>query len=67
MMRDDIHDFVSFVGFRNLNEMVEKAREREMELDFRTKWKPEQAQKIMGLAKKPKTSDSSSRGQQCRG
>ncbi|XP_023757688.2 uncharacterized protein LOC111906194 [Lactuca sativa] len=44
--------------------MVEKAREREMESDFRTKRKPKQEHIAVGQAKKPKTSDSSSRGQQ---
>ncbi|KAL7619259.1 hypothetical protein Lser_V15G01624 [Lactuca serriola] len=47
--------------------MVEKAREWDMELEFRTKRKPEQAQTTAGQAKKPKTSDSSGRGQQGHG
>ena len=63
MVRDDIREFVSFTGCKTLNEMVEKAREREMELDFHTKLKHEQAQTAVGQAKKPKTSDSSIRGQ----
>ena len=37
MLRDDIREFVSFTRCKTLNEMVEKAREREMELDFRSK------------------------------
>ena len=40
MMRDNIQEFVSFTGCKTLNKMVEKAREWEMELDFRTKRKP---------------------------
>ena len=42
MLRDDIREFVSFTGCKNLNEMVEKTREREMELDTRIKRKNEQ-------------------------
>ena len=63
MMRDDIQEFMSFTWCKTLNEMVEKAREQEMELDFLTKRKPELAQEAVGQAKKPKTLDSSSRGQ----
>ena len=48
MLRDDIQEFVSFTGCKTLNEMVEKACEREMELDSRTKRKPEQAQAAVG-------------------
>ena len=66
MLRDDIREFVSFTGCKTLNEMVEKAREREMKLDFCTKRKPEQAQTVVGQAKKPKTLDSSGGGQQGR-
>ena len=67
MLRDDIREFVSFTGCKTLYEMVEKAHEREMELEFGTKWKHEQAQIAVGQAKKPKISDSSSKGQQGRG
>ena len=35
MLRDDVQEFVSFTGCKTLNEMVEKAWEREMELDFK--------------------------------
>ncbi|XP_052626964.1 uncharacterized protein LOC128133531 [Lactuca sativa] len=63
VLRDDIREFVSFSGCKILNEMVEKAREREMELELRTKWKPEQAQTAIGQAKKLKTFDSFGRGQ----
>ncbi|XP_023761653.1 uncharacterized protein LOC111910095 [Lactuca sativa] len=66
-MGDDIREFVSFPECKTLNEIVEKAREQEMELEFRTKQKPEQAQTTVSQAKKPKTLDSSSKGQQGRG
>ena len=66
MLRDDICEFVSFPGCKNLNGMVEKAREREIELELCTKRKPEQVHVTVGQAKKPKTSDFSSRGQQGR-
>ena len=41
MLREDIREFVSFTGCKTLNEMVDKAREREMELDLCTNRKPE--------------------------
>ena len=44
MLRDYICEFVSFLRCKTLNDMVEKAREREMELEHHTKWKPEQVQ-----------------------
>ena len=34
MLRDDICEFVSFTGCKTLNEMVEKAREWEIGLEF---------------------------------
>ena len=46
-LRDDISEFLSFSGWKTLNEMVEKAQERKMELQFRTKWKPEQAHLVV--------------------
>ena len=62
MLRDDIREFVSFTGCKTLNEMAETACEREMELDSHTRRKAEQTPIVVGQAKKPKTSDSSSRG-----
>ena len=41
MLRDDIREFVSFIGCKSLNETVEKAREWEMDSDVRTKRKLE--------------------------
>ena len=41
MLRDDIREFVSFTGCKTLNQMLGKAREQEMELELRTKLKPE--------------------------
>ncbi|KAL7610414.1 hypothetical protein Lser_V15G14296 [Lactuca serriola] len=67
MLKDDILEFVSFSGCKTQNDMVEKAREQEIELDLKTKWKLEQVQAAIGQAKKPKTSDPSSRGQQGHG
>ncbi|XP_023736709.1 uncharacterized protein LOC111884641 [Lactuca sativa] len=67
MLRDDIREFLSFTGCKTLNEMVEKAREREIELDTRTKRKTDLAHAAGGQDKKPKTSDSSGKGQQGRG
>lgn len=39
--RDDICEFVSFIRCKTLNEMMEKSRQQEMELELRTKRKPE--------------------------
>ena len=44
MLRDDIREFVSFTECKTLNEMVEKAHEKELELDSRTKQKTKQVQ-----------------------
>ena len=41
MLREDIREFVNFTGCKTLNEMVDKAHEREMELESRTKRKTE--------------------------
>ena len=41
MLRDDIREFVSFIWCKTLNEMVEKARKREMKLETHTKRKIE--------------------------
>ena len=67
MLRDDIHDFLSFSGCKTLNDMVEKAREPEIGLELRRKRKSEQVQAAVGRAKKPKTSDPPSRGHQGHG
>ena len=48
MLRDDICEFMSFSGCKTLNEMVEKARELEIELEFRTKRKLEHDQTVVG-------------------
>ena len=56
-----------FTRCKTLNEMVEKAREQKMELDFRTKQKPKQEHTVVGQAKKSKTSESPSKGYEGRG
>ena len=59
MLRYDMCEFVSFLRTKTMNEMVEKARECEIELELHTKRKPEQVHAAVGQAKKPKTSRSS--------
>ena len=44
MLREEIREFVSFTECKTLNEMVEKAHEKELELDSRTKQKTKQVQ-----------------------
>ena len=34
MLRDDIRDFMSFSGYKTLNDMIEMACEREIELEL---------------------------------
>ena len=48
MLRDNIRDFVSFTRYKTLNDMVEKAREWETELELRIKRKLEQVRAAMG-------------------
>ena len=50
--RDDIREFVSFLGCKTLNDMIEKACEREIELEIRTKRNPEQVLTTVGQDKK---------------
>lgn len=42
MLRNDIRELVSFSGYKTLNDMIKKTREREIELEHRAKRKPEQ-------------------------
>ena len=42
MLRYDICEFVSFSGCKTMDDMVEKAREREIELELQIKRKLEQ-------------------------
>ena len=48
ILRDDIWEFMSLTRCMTLNEMVEKAREEEIELELCMKWKPEQVQAAVG-------------------
>ena len=52
MLRDEIREFVSFSGCKTLNDMIEMAREREIEFELRLKRKPEQVHTVVGPAKK---------------
>ena len=42
MIRDDFKDFVTFSGCKTLNDMIERAREWEIELELWSKCKPKQ-------------------------
>ena len=66
VMRDDIKEFVSFLGCKTLNDMIEKAREWGIELELREKRNSEQVQIVVGQAKRSKTSGTYTRGQQGR-
>lgn len=41
MLRNDIREFVSFSGCKTLNDMIMRAREREIQLEIQTKRKSE--------------------------
>ena len=58
---------MSISGHKTLNDMIERAREREIKMELRTKRKSEQIQTTVGQTKKPKTSDFHTWGQQGRG
>ena len=42
MIRDDFKDFVTFSGCKTLNDMIEKAHERDIEFELWTKRKLQQ-------------------------
>ena len=67
MLKNDIREFVSFSRCKTLNGMIKKTREWEIKLELREKRKPEQVQTVVGPTKRPKTSDTHTRGQQGRG
>ena len=67
ILRDYIGEFVSFSACKTLNDMVEKSRMREIDLELRTKRKLEQVQTGLGQTKRPNTSDTYSIGQQGQG
>lgn len=55
MLMDGI--IVSMSGCRTLDGMIDNAREREINLELRTKQKPTQVQEAEGPKKRPKTFD----------
>ena len=63
MMRSDISEFVSFSASLKLDDMISRAQEREIDLEYIGKRKVEQVQTAGVSAKKPKGFDSRSRGQ----
>ena len=67
MLRDDIKEFMSILGFETLNDMVSRAQEREIDLEHLGKRVSNQVPIVGGPGKRPKSSDQGLRGQQCRG
>ena len=55
MLRDDIREFMIFSGFKTLNDVISRAREREIDLEHLRKRKPEQIQIAVGLTKRLRT------------
>lgn len=67
MLMGDIKEFVSISSCRALKDIIDKAWEQEIELNVWSKRKPVQDQEIEDTSKRPKTSNSQSRGHQGRG
>ena len=64
MLRNDICQFVSRSNCKTLEDMITRAREREIDLEMEKKRKPEVAFGVACSGKKPKVSDHRYRGQQ---
>ena len=62
MLRDNIREFMSISGCETLNDMVYRAREREIDLVHLGKTGSDQVHVVEGPRKRPKTSDQRLRG-----
>ena len=63
ILKADIHKYVSYSACPTLDDMIAKAREREIEIDHLRKRKAEVGQTTRVSVKKPKGFDSRSTGQ----
>ena len=61
MLKDDIREFVSLSGC-DLDDIIARVRERDIDLEHLRKRRPQQTQIAVGQVKRPKTQDSCSRG-----
>ena len=66
MLRSDIREFVSRSSCKTLDDMIARAREREIDKEHLRKRKSDEIQVSTGSGKKPKESDSRSRDYQSR-
>ena len=66
MLRSDIQQFVSRSSCRTLEDTISRARERDIDLEMEKKRKPDYVPSVEGSEKRPKVSDSRTRGQQGR-
>lgn len=66
IFRDDIREFVRIMGCRTLEDMIDRAWERDIKLELWTKCNPTQVQRVEDPAKRSNTFDSRSRCQQGR-
>lgn len=57
MLRNVIRDFVTMLGHRTLDDMIDRDRDREIELPLRRIRKPAQVQVLEGPTKGPNTFD----------
>ena len=62
MLKDEIWEFVSMSSCRRLEDMIVRARERQIDMETVRKRKLVQAQVSQGSDKNPKVFDSRSRG-----
>lgn len=62
MLRSDIREFVSISSCRTLEDMVARARERELDLEMENKRNSDQVKSLEDLGKRPKVFYSRSRG-----
>ena len=64
MLRRDIWQFVSRSSCKTLEDRIEQAREREIDMEMERKWKPYEVQISGGSGKRPKVSNSRLKGHQ---
>ena len=62
MLRSDVRQYVSWTNCKKLEDMIARARERVIDLEAERKRKLDEVQTSVGLEKRPKVSNSRSRG-----
>ena len=57
MLREDIREFVSFLGCKTVNNIIKKVDEWEIELELQINRKSKQVQIAAGQSERPNTSN----------